>query len=399
MGLTFVEIHDSSFGTTAERIFNTWWGKDCEPKGFDLTGAESGAGRDQNLRTDIIRLPSIYKTAMDTIGGLQTDPIPIDAMYAGNADEAEQRLWNFLRSNWNPVYPQFDPACNGNTTNPLIPDSDTNSMTMGFDDGYLGSPVPGGPGFGSYVSECTDSSEDRPDANYLRGYVSVMVCSSRLIDERIDSQYDAYLPLGGALPEDGQQEQTENYRRFITVYDPIEAKEQYEEAFAGTDYEDDIAALLDPMINPSGDLYNPYTDMPTCFLNLKPEEGSGGLNNAGVRWLDAGGPRDRVDVAVSFYHPLITPLGLAQFIPMHARRSAFVESFRGVTGEVASLDDGVRLVVVKPAVVLRKIQPRLRLRLRQLTRRHLLQPRPRCQIRPCRRRRVTLRVRKSNLKW
>ena len=337
-GSYLVEVHENAFAATAgERIFNTWWGKDCEPQGTDLQGGFSGAGRDQALRTDLVRIPSVYKTAMDAIGGLQTDVIPIEQMYAGTAAEAEQRLWNFLRSTWNPVFPQFDPPCAGNATNLLLPDTNTDSMTMGFGDGYIGSPVPGGPGFNGYTSQC-DPGTNRAPAEYLRGYVSVMMCSSRLIDDRIDGDYDAYLQLGAPPPEENEPEQSENYRRFITVYDPVETRDDLLATFP--DKAAEINALMDPLLNEGEDLYNPYTDMPTCFSNMKPEAGGQGLNNAGVRWLDAGGPRDRVDVAVSFYHPLITPLGLAQFIPMHARRSAFVESFRTVTGQVASAQDG-----------------------------------------------------------
>ncbi len=67
---------------------------------------------------------------------------------------------------------------------------------------------------------------------------------------------------------------------------------------------------------------------PSCFLNETPATGSAAVNNAGVPWIDPGGPGDTVFVIVSFNHPLITPLGIAEFIPMRAVRSAIVESFR-----------------------------------------------------------------------
>ncbi len=50
--------------------------------------------------------------------------------------------------------------------------------------------------------------------------------------------------------------------------------------------------------------------------------------NADRPWLDAGGPGDTVYIVVTFNHPLITPLGLAAFLPLQARRVAVNEAFR-----------------------------------------------------------------------
>ncbi|MEL6151479.1 MAG: Ig-like domain-containing protein, partial [Chloroflexota bacterium] len=87
------------------------------------------------------------------------------------------------------------------------------------------------------------------------------------------------------------------------------------------------------LLSEGGELYNRYTDMPGCFLNIERRAG-----DEWTRWLDAGGPGDRVDVAVSFYHPLLTPLGLAEFLPIHGRRSARVEAFRSASAPVGDPD-------------------------------------------------------------
>jgi len=70
---------------------------------------------------------------------------------------------------------------------------------------------------------------------------------------------------------------------------------------------------------------------PSCLLNEDPTTAAlpaGGFSNAGQAWLDAGAPEDTVYVTVTFNHPLITPLGIAPFITLQARRSAIVETFR-----------------------------------------------------------------------
>lgn len=83
--------------------------------------------------------------------------------------------------------------------------------------------------------------------------------------------------------------------------------------------------------NPSGqDLTPPTIYAPGCYLNEIPVVTPDLLNNAGKPWSDPGGPADTVSVIVSFNHPLVTPLGLTNFIPMQARRTAIVEAFRAV---------------------------------------------------------------------
>lgn len=73
---------------------------------------------------------------------------------------------------------------------------------------------------------------------------------------------------------------------------------------------------------------------PICILDEQPTTGvnsltpQGWLSNAGRPWLDAGGPGDTVTIVVTFNHPLITPLGLASYLPLQARRSAVNEAFR-----------------------------------------------------------------------
>jgi len=77
---------------------------------------------------------------------------------------------------------------------------------------------------------------------------------------------------------------------------------------------------------------NPQPEPPGCLLNEKLPEtfitNFGMLDNAGIPWMDPGGPGDSVTVIVTFNHPLVTPIGLAPYIQMQARRTAIVESFR-----------------------------------------------------------------------
>lgn len=74
---------------------------------------------------------------------------------------------------------------------------------------------------------------------------------------------------------------------------------------------------------------------PVCMLNeIPPAENpdktprTDQLTNAGVRWLDAGGPGERVTISIAFNHPLVTPLFNQQYVFMEARRSIVNESFR-----------------------------------------------------------------------
>ncbi len=73
--------------------------------------------------------------------------------------------------------------------------------------------------------------------------------------------------------------------------------------------------------------------VPTCFLNevIRPvgANASKWLSNAGRAWMDPGGPGNTVVIVISFNHPLITPLPLLpNYLPITARRSAVVESYR-----------------------------------------------------------------------
>ncbi len=67
---------------------------------------------------------------------------------------------------------------------------------------------------------------------------------------------------------------------------------------------------------------------PICVLNEVPPPTSDSTVNTGKPWYDPGNAGDTVTVIVTFNHPLITPLGLAPYIPLQARRSAVNESFR-----------------------------------------------------------------------
>ena len=117
------------------------------------------------------------------------------------------------------------------------------------------------------------------------GYFNVVICSSR-----------------GRLNPDPAADTAspEHQTRFVTIYD-----------------ETDI---------PSG--YNFGFETPYCMRNEIQPASAGALNNPGIPWLDPGGPGDRVSVFVTFNHPLITPLGLAEYVTMNARRSGVNESFR-----------------------------------------------------------------------
>lgn len=73
---------------------------------------------------------------------------------------------------------------------------------------------------------------------------------------------------------------------------------------------------------------------PICILDEEPTTGpnstvpEGWLSNGGRPWLDAGGPGDTVTIVITFNHPLVTPLGLASYLPLQARRTAVNEAFR-----------------------------------------------------------------------
>jgi hypothetical protein len=87
---------------------------------------------------------------------------------------------------------------------------------------------------------------------------------------------------------------------------------------------------------------------PICRLAEYPTAGgaydtNGWTNNVNsdtraAAWWDAGGPGDTVSIVVSFNHPLITPLGLASYLPLQARRVAVNESFRSPRAVPPSYD-------------------------------------------------------------
>jgi hypothetical protein len=142
------------------------------------------------------------------------------------------------------------------------------------------------------------------------GYLGVTICSGR---EMIDHRFST-----AASPEsDG---------RFYTVYEesPIPAEYAYG-----------------------------YT-VPYCMLNEVRTQAIEGaepaLQNHGLRWLDAGGPGERVAIFVTYNHPLITPLGLGDYVPMQARRSGVNEAFRTsrALSSVLSGPPGVGIPTVTP---------------------------------------------------
>lgn len=64
-------------------------------------------------------------------------------------------------------------------------------------------------------------------------------------------------------------------------------------------------------------------------------------NNYDIPWADAGGAGERITILVTYNHPLITPLGLAEYVTLQARRSAVNESFRVTNAERALGPSGV----------------------------------------------------------
>lgn len=134
-------------------------------------------------------------------------------------------------------------------------------------------------------------------------WFDVMICSNRLkIDvTNLSSYTDLEFPGGTNL-------------RFRTILDASQPNL--------TDYERALA--------------------PACLLNEVPNPANvqAGWNNSPRRpWLDAGGPGDVINIVITFNHPLITPLGFAQFLPLQARRSAVNESFR--TSRAANLGQAI----------------------------------------------------------
>ncbi len=150
-------------------------------------------------------------------------------------------------------------------------------------------------------------SEPMPRSNQ-RGYFNVMVCSSRTFLDR--ESYGFFENIN---------------TRFVTVPD----EESVPTGFLGS--------------------YSP----PYCLLNEYSDDhkaretfNGGGVitinnsqtdpnHNLARRWMDPGGPGDLVTIFITFNHPLITPLGLAEYITMTAHRSGVNEAFRASKALVA----------------------------------------------------------------
>lgn len=138
----------------------------------------------------------------------------------------------------------------------------------------------------------------RPPRSDQRYWFNVIVCSNR----QSDTTSTGYYTL------DGQNTDT---NRFIP-------------------YQGDATLMVGSTI------VNPWA--PSCLLNEVPNPPvAGGFSNAGQQWMDAGSPEDTVYVTVTFNHPLITPLGIAPYIQLQARRSAIVESFRSAGNRVGDV--------------------------------------------------------------
>lgn len=138
------------------------------------------------------------------------------------------------------------------------------------------------PGDGQYYHH---AGADQPS------YFDVMICSSR--GSRLDSSTPFINGFG---------------TRFVTVLDP-----------------DDLEGITGP---DGYDMAVVAERTPVCLLNEQPQAIPGATQNAGTPWYDPGGPGDTVSIAITFNHPLITPLGLAPYIPLEARRAAVNETFR-----------------------------------------------------------------------
>jgi hypothetical protein len=84
---------------------------------------------------------------------------------------------------------------------------------------------------------------------------------------------------------------------------------------------------------------DPTTEFPygACIMQEQPDAAASGANNIpdqyGVPWADAGSGGQVVNIGIVYNHPLITPLGLASFVRMSARRSAVNEAFRITNAE------------------------------------------------------------------
>lgn len=98
--------------------------------------------------------------------------------------------------------------------------------------------------------------------------------------------------------------------RYVTVEDEDDLPLGYT-----WDYEPPFCMLNEVVFDPA--VTNPSVSDPSHIYN-----------NAGHKWMDPGGPGDRIDVFITFNHPLITPLPLAEYLTITARRSGVNETFR-----------------------------------------------------------------------
>jgi hypothetical protein len=135
------------------------------------------------------------------------------------------------------------------------------------------------------VSNVKRANSDQPS------YWEIMICSNRrMIDQERQSAYEG---------------QARRYAMFIDA--------------------DDFVSGIPPI---------PRDERaPLCALN-EITDNEGATVNArsgwGAPWLDPGDAGDTITIVVNFNHPLITPLGLAPYIPLQARRTAVNEAFRPV---------------------------------------------------------------------
>jgi hypothetical protein len=97
-------------------------------------------------------------------------------------------------------------------------------------------------------------------------------------------------------------------------------------------------AMIDPDLSQR---YQPSEDRNNRLCELR--EGAG----LGDNQYDAGGPGDAVEIIVFFNHPLITPLGLVDYVQLQARRVMINESFR--TTRVVNLPPQLALPTFTPS--------------------------------------------------
>ncbi|HRF93759.1 MAG TPA: hypothetical protein PLZ51_01130, partial [Aggregatilineales bacterium] len=150
-------------------------------------------------------------------------------------------------------------------------------------------------------------TEPMPRANQ-RGYFNVMVCSSRTF---LDSESYSYI-------DDINDDPPDYTTRFVTVFDESNLPVSY------------LPPYTPPycLLNETSDEYK-QREVDLGGGNVAVPSTDTGLNhNMGNRWMDPGGPGDAVTVFITFNHPLITPLGLAEYLTIRSYRSGVNEAFR-----------------------------------------------------------------------